>query len=491
MATTADILKRLEATAKLLKSVSSHGCYAQISSSQAEKIRQMIDSSEVTDEGSTADIIAGISGAPWASQGELEGLVLAAGSKVRLEVRAPAHNATQKWRIDHLNFYTQHIWDSLADKELDAEGKLYLIGDHLIKLGLRWPCEKTSRCVMQLWLYCCHGFVQARALDVQQVQHAYVHVKTTLKRRAVDGDPARRIWTLGAAEEFAVTHPAVWAAVFKDNLPVKCPIAVADLGSIACKVNLRPRKGAIYGASSAQSEGSHMVQPYQPVHPFQPSAFPPQAMQCMAQMMMTSMQQMMGGRFDGSGLQIFSGANAARGETPLAKRQNSTEVAGSGRQRELPLAGEEGAAEVANESEQDSDGDEEGSPSKARAPKMPKGASKVPKPSVDDVADHLLAKMREPKTKKPKAEPKAKPKETTTPMKGKKKVKKSHAAKADGDRPPSLCCEHSRSHYLFRTGKRGRGQSLTFKFSDHGGKCGAQKKAQAWFDKELKKFHSK
>ena len=77
--------------------------------------------------------------------------------------------------------------------------------------------------------------------------------------------------------------------------------------------------------------------------------------------------------------------------------------------------------------------------------------------------------------RKAKPQPKAK-----ANAKAKSKPKDSSTKKAAGDKPPSFSVEWTREQVQCRTGKRGVGQNMALKFSEHGGMERAVKKAKQW-----------
>ena len=141
-------------------------------------------------------------------------------------------------------YISPKMWVIFEGRQFDLIGKLRLLVDHCMNLGLRAASEPTQAAMVAFLVLVHEGSIGARAVATAFLQDLLAQLKEVLKKR-------QKIMRSRAAVEefpeklsrdprmFKTKYPAVYNRVFKDEEPVPPKINELDLVTVARALKLR------------------------------------------------------------------------------------------------------------------------------------------------------------------------------------------------------------------------------------------------------------
>ena len=156
------------------------------------------------------------------------------------------------------NYLPQSVWDVLASSSVVSTVKADVLQTFFLRMGLRNPCEHTSKNIATIALISVEGVRQA-AQSRPEVRHAYVQKwKSDFKRRAHKApNPAHYLEVLPADPQTLHTNfPLIWQAAYGDaDPPVACKFTGMDISSVSTGFGCRKTHACLTGKGELQIAG--------------------------------------------------------------------------------------------------------------------------------------------------------------------------------------------------------------------------------------------
>ena len=489
------LLQRLDAAEAALITAKETAAHASVSRGQSDLVMALLGECQVSFEG-LGLIAERIGRCPWATPDEKEGLLKALG----LAVAVGKSPRAKQQNYEHLgNYFMPSQWEVLLGSEHDYGTKLAILAEHAFCLGLRNPTEPTAARMTGLLLVCLEGAARARCLSPGHLHDVFVHVKDAIKTRAKSPALETIPELSPTVMEFKAKHSSTYKAVFGDQSPIACQLAMPSVVAVGQNLSMRNRRK---GSQSQQSASSN------------PSVDLAATMQ---QFMVQMMQTMSGNTSlqNGANLQMMGGQRPHASLRPVLERASSlvdmphSPGRGSSTSTLLPLALRNTAFEapIAEASLQIPRASfatpvaaaaleiiEVPHAAVAVMPEAPVAVlSGVPPPkkfkkTIEEATADILRAM----SKKTLAKESAKEVVSKRPAAAPTSAILSsscagvHVAESSC-KPPSFSIEKSRSQVQFRTGLAGPGQSKVIKYTDEATMQQAIKVAEKMIAQEARK----
>lgn len=165
--------------------------------------------------------------------------------------------------FEHLfQYLTMEQWHCLSDRRVSHEGKLDLLVDLAIGLGLRCPTEPSVQLLATLHTMSCHGPEQIKFLAFDEKLQALRSTKRVFKRK-ISGlpTPVNYIANLpSSTAAFKAEFPQVYACLYKTSEPVASPIPESLLRELQHSFPMRCTKKAALPAAQMGDVSGMMQQ---------------------------------------------------------------------------------------------------------------------------------------------------------------------------------------------------------------------------------------
>ena len=225
---TSSTIKRLEAhlfgTKQLLATLEGQPCLDSVAQGQCETFLASLGNVSLTVAHASA-LSELVAKAAWPAKLSSQMLQAIAEHTSTAPALGSYRSMLQNW--EYINQYiTMEGWHCLSAHSVSHEGKLHLLLDLAIALGLRWPTEASMQMVATLHKISCEGPEQVKLLGYDEKLQAVRHVKRIFHRK-ISGlpPPLHHVANLHATSAaFKAEFPQVYASVYKASEPVISPI---------------------------------------------------------------------------------------------------------------------------------------------------------------------------------------------------------------------------------------------------------------------------
>ena len=253
----------VKAAGDLLGAFAGKPWHVEASKVQSEALVQAIGAKSL-DVSVKASLAATVSGMAWAAPADRDAvLTVLFGGGAAAPTSRPRRRTTQTW-TNCSNYFPQSVWNVLFDQDMVSNVKTDAIKSFLLRLGLRSPCEYTSKTIAMISLCAVEGVRPATQTD-PVMRHAYVtQWKKCFKRKASNA-PAPPVYLEELPSDpkaLRTAYPDIWQSAYGDNdPPVKCKWDTMDMLTLESGFGCRSTHMSLNStrtAGAAMSSGGQM-----------------------------------------------------------------------------------------------------------------------------------------------------------------------------------------------------------------------------------------
>ena len=197
---------------------------------------------------------------------EIVALVAVVGPHFPEAVSALQKEQTTRCRLQDfqnlIHFFKYDQWAAFADRRGQPSGKLEVLLQHAVNLGLRHPSEQTLQTLVTLWLVSVFGADQVVCMPwSSKLQHLHMVKAAWKKVIAREPPPKERVETLPSEPAaFKKEFPSQWEVAFPSDAPIGCPVSEAAFRALQDGIPMRitNRRSGAEGTPFWQSQAEQL-----------------------------------------------------------------------------------------------------------------------------------------------------------------------------------------------------------------------------------------